>query len=198
MNKDKYIEIFKATVRGLYPGLTTAEWEYILSNCQFREVKTKTNIIESGKFQKDIHFIANGLVRGFYINDKGEDISVRFINNQGWVIHYSALLTKTASRYTYQALEPCCIISFPFKSLTDGYQKFHGYERFGRLLAENIMVSLQRRIENFQFLNAEARYKKFMSEEFELYNRISTSHLSTYLGIKRQSLTRIRKKIATQ
>ncbi len=71
-------------------------------------------------------------------------------------------------------------------------------ERFGRLVAERVLTNQQQRIESFQFLNAEQRYLEFIETYPELYNRVSLTHLSTYLGIQRQSLTRIRQKLASQ
>jgi len=82
--------------------------------------------------------------------------------------------------------------------MKEGMAKFSGIELFGRMMAENILKMQQRRIESFQFLNAEQRYLEFIRESPELFNRISLSHLSTYLGIQRPSLSRIRKKIARQ
>jgi DNA-binding MarR family transcriptional regulator len=54
----------------------------------------------------------------------------------------------------------------------------------------------QRRIESFLFENAETRYLDFIKENPDLFNRVSLSYLASYLGIERQSLTRIRKKLA--
>jgi hypothetical protein len=77
-----------------------------------------------------------------------------------------------------------------------GYEKYKGLERFGRLIAEETLKYQQKRIEEFQFLNAEERYNKFIKEYPELFNRISLTHLASFLGMKRPSLSRIRKKMA--
>jgi hypothetical protein len=63
------------------------------------------------------------------------------------------------------------------------------------LIAEQILIKKQERIESFLFENAEERYLKFVENHSNIINRISVSHLSSYLGIERQSLTRIRKKL---
>jgi DNA-binding MarR family transcriptional regulator len=55
----------------------------------------------------------------------------------------------------------------------------------------------QRRIEGFIFGNAESRYLSFVRENPALLNRVSVSHLASFLGIERQSLTRIRKRLVT-
>jgi DNA-binding MarR family transcriptional regulator len=71
-------------------------------------------------------------------------------------------------------------------------------ERYGRLVAEEVLKFQQKRIESFLFETAEQRYLNFVKEQPELLSRVSLSHLSSYLGIERQTLTRIRKKLARQ
>jgi hypothetical protein len=71
-----------------------------------------------------------------------------------------------------------------------------GFERNGRLIAEEVLRQQQRRIESFQFDSAEQRYLDFIKEHPELFNRVSLTHLSSFLGIERPSLSRIRKRIA--
>jgi hypothetical protein len=60
-------------------------------------------------------------------------------------------------------------------------------------VAEEVVVMQQSRIESFLFENAEQRYLNFISGNPNLFNRISLTYLSSYLGIERQSLSRIRK-----
>jgi hypothetical protein len=69
-------------------------------------------------------------------------------------------------------------------------------EKYGRLIAQEILKDQQKRIESFLFENAEQRYINFVKENPNLNNRVSISYLSTYLGIERPSLSRIRKKIS--
>ncbi len=69
-------------------------------------------------------------------------------------------------------------------------------ERYGRLVAEEVLKIQQKRIESFLFETAEDRYIKFINEDPDLFNRVSISHLCSYLGIERQTLTRIRKKLS--
>ena len=64
------------------------------------------------------------------------------------------------------------------------------------IIPEEVLKMQQRRIERFLFDNAENRYLNFVNEYPDLFNRVSVSYLASYLGIERQSLTRIRKKLA--
>jgi ABC-type amino acid transport substrate-binding protein len=88
-------------------------------------------------------------------------------------------------------------VTISYKHIQEGYKKFPIFERYGRLVAEAVLKIQQKRIEGFLFDNAETRYLDFIKENPNLFNRVSLSYLASYLGIERQSLTRIRKKLAS-
>lgn len=172
--------------------------DYLLAACTYVEWKHKDQIIRSREKQDSLYFLTTGLVRGYYLDDDGNEVTIRFINNTGWITHYTAALSSTASKYTFQCLEACTSIQLPLEQINRGYSLYPSLERLGRLIAESVLQTQQRRIESFQFLSSEERYLEFMDTYPELFNRVSISHLCTYLGIQRQSLTRIRKKIASR
>jgi hypothetical protein len=64
------------------------------------------------------------------------------------------------------------------------------------LVTEEVLKVQQQRIESFLFNSAEDRYLDFMLSNPSLFNRVSLSYLASYIGIERQSLVRIRKKMA--
>jgi len=188
----------KFAISSIYSELDDLEWDYLQRNCELIRLPAKEIIIEEGKIQKNLFFLTSGLVRGFYVDEKGDEITIRFINHTGWITHYSSLVSNTPSKYIFQILEESEMVVLPYHVVQNGYKSFRGLEKFGRLIAENVLITLQSRIEQFQFLNAEERYLSFVEEYPELFGRVSISHLCTYLGMKRQTLTRIRKKIITR
>lgn len=194
--QEKNIAILSKVILHLIPQMNKDAMDYILKSCTFSTYKNKDEIIKFLERQQNLYFLTSGLVRGYYIDDKGNEITIRFVNNQGWITHYTALLSNTPSKYTFQCLEECTVIELPFDQIKQGYNQFPSLERLGRLIAESVLKIQQARIESFQFLDAEERYLEFLDNYPELFNRVSLSHLCTHLGIQRQSLTRIRKKIA--
>lgn len=184
------------SITQLHPQLTPQEWTYLSSITTQKEYSKKDYIIQYGSLQQHLYFVTQGLVRGFYINEKGEEITIRFAQENGYVTHYTALLSQQPSQYYFQCLEPTKVLQLQFAGIQEGYHLHKGLERFGRLIAEQILKGQQKRIEGFQFLTAEARYLQFVEEYPQLFNRVSLSHLASYLGIQRPSLSRIRKKLA--
>jgi CRP/FNR family transcriptional regulator len=146
--------------------------------------------------QNEIGFVFSGLLRSFYVDKNLHQITVKFVCENEFATDFSSFISQTPSKYYFQCIEPTAIVCLSLKHIQEGYEKFPIMERYGRLVAEEIVKSQQARIGSFLFNTAEERYIQFAKEYPHLFNRVSVSHLSSYLGIERQSLTRIRKKLA--
>jgi len=190
------IQIYFASLRAFCPVLTDQELSLFASKLTFQELKRKELFIEAGKVQKAIGFIAQGLVRSAYTDYTGNEITVGFYSAGDYATHYHSFLTRKPSNYMIQCLEPTTMACITFEDLQWIYQQSTGFERYGRLVAEEILKRQQARIESFIFQTAEDRYLDFINKHPDLFNRVSLSHLCSYLGIERQSLTRIRQKLA--
>jgi CRP-like cAMP-binding protein len=193
---DKIFEIYRQAIISLYPDCTDKEWNYLKSGLDISTYKAGEFFIVSGQKAHQLGYIASGLVRAYYVNDKGEEVSVMFAMENDYATDYTSLLAQTPSKYNFECLEPTTIVTLSYKHMQSGYTKFAGLERYGRLIAEDILEMLQKRVQSFQFETAEQRYLSFVKQNPNLFNRISLTHLASFLGIERPSLSRIRNKIA--
>jgi len=189
------INTYLNSVKVLCPKVTTVELDYLTSGLTVSDLKPKHFYIHANTIQKKIGFVFSGLLRTFYIDNNGNQISVNFVRENRYVTHYPAFITQTPSKYYFQCIEPTIVVNLAYNHIQEGYDRFPILERYGRLVAEEALKIQHRRIESFLFDNAETRYLDFIEENPDLFNRVSLSYLSSYLGIERQSLTRIRKKL---
>jgi CRP/FNR family transcriptional regulator, anaerobic regulatory protein len=169
---------------------------YFAKRVSLKQLKKKEFFLQAGKVQKQIGFIATGLVRSFFIDPEGNEITVGFYAEGENATHYPAFITQKPSRYFIQCLEPTAMICLSFDDIQDMYRQYSAFEHYGRLIAEQVLVRQQNRIETFIFQTAEERYLDFVKNYPQLFNRISLSHLCSALGIGRQTVTRIRQKLA--
>jgi CRP/FNR family transcriptional regulator, anaerobic regulatory protein len=192
--KEKYI----SEIKKICPNLILEELSYLENGMTVVSLSNKFFYVHSGEIQKNIGFIFSGLLRAFYIDKDGNEITVRFTRENGYATDYTAFISQLPSKYYIQCLEPTTIVNLSYEHIQEGYKNFAGLERLGRLIAEEVLKSQQKRIESFLFENAEQRYLNFIKESPELFNRVSLSYLSTFLGIERPSLSRIRKKLTNK
>lgn len=189
------LEFYTIKLKSICPELTENDLSFITSRLSITELKKKDLYFSAGQIQNEVGFIVKGLIRSFYLDMKGNEKTVRFFTKNEYVTHYTAFLTQQPSRYYFQCLEPTLLVTLSHKAMNDAYRQSSDFERYGRLVAEEILKMQQTRIESFLFQSAEQRYQQFIIDQPDLFNRVPVSHLCSYLGIERQSLTRIRKKL---
>jgi CRP/FNR family transcriptional regulator, anaerobic regulatory protein len=190
------IKIFLNSVRSICPELTEQELAVFSEKLSVMNFPKKGIFIQSGQVQQSIGFIVNGLIRSYYADDNGNEKTVRFYAEKDYAIHYTAFITQQPSKYTFQCLEKTVLVLLSYENMQLAYRHIPAFEKYGRLVAEEILKMQQQRIESFVFQTAEERYIDFMKQYPDLYNRVSLSHLCSYFGIERQTLTRIRQKLA--
>ncbi len=191
-------QAYLSVIERICDGISEQEKDYFLSCFQIINLPAKYFFIQANTIQKEIGFVVNGLIRAFYVDDAGNEITIRFADEGDFAIDYPAFVAQQNCKYYFQCLEPTTLVTMNYEQIQIGYKEYHGIERFGRLIAEQVLKMQQSRIESFLFETAEQRYLKFIKNRPTLFNRVSLSILSSYLGIERPSLSRIRKKISLQ
>ncbi len=189
-------QIFLNNVMSICPEFNDKELGDFAEKLTVRALKKKDFYIQSGQIQMEVGYIIKGLMRSFFIDHNGKEKTVRFYAEKDYATHYTAFITRQPSKYTFQCLEATKIVCLSFENMQWAYTQVPKFEKYGRLIAEEILKTQQRRIESFIFQTAEERYVDFIKQHPDLFNRVSLSHLCSYLGIERQSLTRIRQKLA--
>ncbi len=179
-----------------FPDLNVEERAFLRSYLTIEAYQKKDYLFESGKVQKEVGFVCEGLLRRYYINEKGNKITTGFINENKYATDYPAFIRQKHSKYSIECLEPSIIIKLSYDKIQEGYGKYKVCEMYGRIIAEYVLTVQTDRVESFLFENAEERYLNFIAQNKDIINRISLSDLSSFLGIERQSLSRIRSRIA--
>ncbi len=192
---DTAIALYLEQFRLICPTITDEELAFIALQLSVNKYENKAHYLKDGQVQTGMGFLVEGLVRAYYIDEKGNDISTWFIKEKEYVTDYPAFIRQSPAKMNFQCIEPCVIVNLPYQHMQAGYTQYKNIERYGRLVAEEVVVMQQSRIESFLFENAEQRYLNFMEQNPLLFNRISLTYLASYLGIERQSLSRIRKSL---
>jgi CRP-like cAMP-binding protein len=126
------IDTFLNSVKSLCPKVTEVELAYLESGLTVRELKAKHFFIHANTIQKEIGFINSGLIRAFYIDQNGNEISVNFFRENRYATHYPAFITQTPSKYYFQCIEPTTIVTVSYKHIQEGYEQFPIFERYGK------------------------------------------------------------------
>lgn len=146
---------------------------------------------------RHVGFILKGIFRVYYLDPKTEqEHNLFFVPENTFLASLKSSITQIACPYNIEALEDAELLVMPYDYLQTLYTQSHGWERFGRHLAETYLILNQARAESLLTKTAEERYIDLIERQPDLLNRVSLGHISSYLGIKGPSLSRIRAQVA--
>jgi len=150
--------------------------------------------LKEGQICQHAGFIQQGLVR-YYINKEGEDKIYGFGKEGNFVCSYESFLDHSPSTKIIQAIEDTTMLIINYQELQQFYAGIKGGQKFGRLVAEQIFVESVKQLTSMYTDPPEQRYRNFLATYPDLQQRIPQYHISSYVGVKPQSLSRIRKRL---
>ncbi len=192
MNSEAKYDFIKLVVRHIYKDMNEDALEYFVKGLTEKDLNKNEILIDTQREHTEIGFIAKGLIRGYYINGNGDEINTRFLKEGDFATHYKAFILQVPSKYYFKTVEPTQLLCFNYAHIQNCYKQFPSMEKFGRLIAEAIIIKMDGRLESQHFDNAEKRYYDFMKEYPDLHNRLSLEQISSYVRITRPALSRLR------
>jgi CRP/FNR family transcriptional regulator, anaerobic regulatory protein len=160
-----------------------------------KTVAVKEILLSEGQVCREMGFVNKGAFRTYYLSE-GKEINTHFCFENEFVVDYDSFMQHKPSRYFIQAVEDAEITTFQLQHLQEAYNKSKNWERFGRIMAEYSYQITTQRVESFLFMNGEERYLQLLEKQPQLLERVPLYHIASYLGLERESLSRLRKKIA--
>jgi CRP-like cAMP-binding protein len=158
-----------------------------------RQLSKGETILKQGQVCKKIVFVEKGYLRTFIVND-GLDINTDFTFENNFTTNLRSLRSSLPSDTTIQAGEASIIYEFDKDELLELYKSSPEIESFGRKLLEQLLMMQEEHINLFKLFTPTERYNYLRTHKPQIIQRVSVSQLSSYLGVARETLSRIRKK----
>jgi CRP-like cAMP-binding protein len=177
--------------------LSQTERDIVTSLFKEKTYKKGDFFLSEGQICRQVGFVAKGLMR-YYINHDGEEKTYAFSQENNYVCNYESFLPQNPSSKIIQALEDCDVLVISYDDLQIFYASVREGERFGRIAIEAVFIQMLQDVTSFYIETPELRYERFIKNHADLQQRISQYHIASYVGVKPQSLSRIRKRISTQ
>lgn len=167
------------------------EWNDFEACLRQEKILKKNHLLDVGQHCDFVAFVLDGAFRFFNIVD-GEENAIGFFFTNDFVSNYRSFLTNTPSEHYIQALKDSHVLIFSKKDLFMLYEKHKNAERLGRLIAENLFLDVVKRLDSFQYATPEERYQALVNRNSKLLQEVPQYMLASYLGIKPETLSRIR------
>ncbi|MBX2892141.1 MAG: Crp/Fnr family transcriptional regulator [Saprospiraceae bacterium] len=175
--------------------LTDEEFAFFSDLLRSKTVAKKEILISEGDRCPNIYFVEKGALCSFLTTDTGEAHVIQFALEGYWISDLYSFFSEKPAIYTIEALEDCQLLALDKAGFQTACDHLPKVERFFRLLIQTAYVHAQYRIARTFSADAEQRYLELLEEQPDIVQRVPQFLIASYLGVKPQSLSRIRKQI---
>ena len=176
-----------------YVSLNEDEKNAIVSLDIFRSVKKGTTLLKEGQNSKESFFVLKGGIRTYYIID-GEEKTTAFYTEME-ALTPPCVISKTPSEYYVSCMEDTILLVSNSDMEVEVNSKFPKFDIMCRLLSEELLAKQRIDFDEFKTSSPEQRYLNLLQNRPDLIQRVPQHQLASYLGIKPQSLSRLRARI---
>lgn len=161
-----------------------------------RTIKRRQFILQESDVCTQNTFVVEGCFRMYYLDEQGKEHNLQFAIENWWIGDIGSFHSGEPSKLFIEAIENSKILQIKKEDQLNLFEKHPKFNRIFRVLAENAMVSLQKRILQNISSTAEERYLDFVERYPHFFNRISNVQIASFLGVTPEFLSTIRKKLA--
>lgn len=176
--------------------LDDMEKEFISSLAVSKTYKKGDYFLRAGQVCREVGFIEKGLIRYYSTRDNGEEITLYFGKENEFTCNYQSFLNHSVSERSIQCLETCEILVISYDDLQRLYAEVKEGQKFGRLICEQLYLQAMSQASSMYTDKPEQRYLNFVKDYPDLQQRIPQYYVSSFVGVKPPSLSRIRKRLS--
>jgi CRP/FNR family transcriptional regulator, anaerobic regulatory protein len=141
-----------------------------------------------------LYFTVSGILIAVN-HDAGEEVVTQIAGANNFITSFVAFIQGSVSTETIKCISNCAVLSIT----KENYDKLHSestfWSSFCRGVNESMISAYQERIKEMLVLSADKRYLKLLSHRPEIVQNLPVQYIASYIGVKPESLSRIRKKI---
>lgn len=175
--------------------LNNQEVELVIQMGKEMQLKKGEDFSSLNCVAKHFYFIQSGLVRSYRLVD-GDDFTYSFYVAGDICVDFESVLKQQESESFFEALTDVKLLKFNFEEFEQLYDNHPKIERITRKMAESAYLKLLGRLREFQTETLEQRYLRLIDQNEEVFKQAPLQHIASYLGVKPQSLSRIRAKLS--
>lgn len=178
-----------------FGNLNKQQTDFIMSKAKTLELHKDEYFSEAGKIPRYVGFILEGVLRFCYYNNRGEEITHSFVDENNFVSDQQKFEAQMVASEYVQAVTHCKLLVFSKKDWDEIGNTILGWDAIAGLIMKNCLLKTIERRSPLVSEDATTRYSLFNEHFPGPVNRIPLSYVASYKGITQQSLSRIRKNI---
>ena len=172
--------------------LSPEEWKFLEARIHTKSLKKGEKLLTSGEISRAAYFIHRGILRNFLTHDNKE-VTLFFAFENDLAIPYE-FFSRAPAESCLQALTKSEVLLIHYDDLQAFFELSANTQKLGRLLMEQLFLKEKERSKTMLTLRPQDYYSHIEKEQPQLIHRIQSQHLASYMGITRESLSRIKKR----
>jgi len=174
--------------------LTGEEASAIAATMDIHHFKKGAVLLKEGQISTDVYFVLEGCVRQFFLVD-GEEKTNNFFTEEQWVISMNSFYQNAPSNHFLDCVMDSTLVVGNSDKAEALYKKFQRFETISRKVMEKVFAEQQEIMASYTTDTPEQRYLKLLQSRPDLFQKIPQYQIASYIGVKPESLSRIRKRI---
>jgi len=160
------------------------------------QVGRKDRIVSEGKVCRTAYLIDSGATHTFVIDNNGSVHTIQFGFEGYWVGDIYSFFSGKPALFNLESLEPARLLSIKHDDFEKACVQIPKFETYWRKTIQNGYIGSLLRIAKGFSDDAEHRYLSLILQQPDLPSRVPQYLVASYLGIRPESLSRIRKKLS--
>jgi CRP/FNR family transcriptional regulator, anaerobic regulatory protein len=175
--------------------LDAADKELCTRHFEMVTGRKNTILEQQNRVPQYLYFVNEGFLRLFYVDDNGDEVTSYFASPGGFIASFLNLIHQKPANENVGCITDGELLRISRQDLVTLIDKSENFRNFSLVIFERVIALTQARANDLATLSAELRYKKMITELPLLLKNIPIQYIASYLGIKSQSLSRIRRQL---
>jgi CRP-like cAMP-binding protein len=171
--------------------LTDEEFNYFFSHLKLKSFKKGQTIISEGDVVNTEYFVLDGCLKTFYINDDQKMFILQFAMATWWASDYNALYNHVKATVQLDCVTDTEVLCLSSEDREKLCREIYQLEYFFRWRSNKGFVASQKRLLSFMNNDTRYRYEELMNMYPQLYNIVPKQLIAAYLGVSRETLSRL-------
>ncbi|MEM6345523.1 MAG: Crp/Fnr family transcriptional regulator [Bacteroidota bacterium] len=184
----------RTIIQNQFPFLNSAESELLFANCEIKKLKNREAIIKAGQKRAEVFYILRGMVRGYFINQKGEEKNIFLRPEFTFTGPPDTLFAAQITKYTFEAIQETEVLLLNYPNFLELAAQYPGINQVHILSLQENLQTLLFRVEGLVDQSPAERYETLLERSPQFFQTAFHKHIANYLGITPVSLSRIIKR----
>ncbi|MEJ5089033.1 cyclic nucleotide-binding domain-containing protein [Sphingobacterium faecium] len=178
-------------------ALTDAEKSAIATFFTFKKIRKKQFILEEGDICMHLSFVNKGLIKSYRLDEKGNEHISLFGWEGWWISDFNSYINQQPATLYIDAVEDTELFLLSRAAYEQLTLDVPIMDRYFRLLYQNSLVTKDERLISSNSYSAEEKFQRLIQSNPEIVQRVPQHLVASYLGLAPETLSRIRKKLAS-